>query len=225
MIIPPNSISIHSPRMGRDMPLIAYIDMYANFNPLSPHGERLTGYNTSTIICPISIHSPRMGRDSVKFSGAQNLTISIHSPRMGRDTLVRGQEAEVRFQSTLPAWGETETAGYFIYCLNISIHSPRMGRDYMIKKEKACIFNFNPLSPHGERHTDSVPPALVKIFQSTLPAWGETIYKRARFKHDDFNPLSPHGERHLYYTVFPDPYCISIHSPRMGRDAVTHTPH
>ena len=57
------TISIHSPRMGRD--------------------------KTTTIIITqkqkISIHSPRMGRDQNEMTQAIMLGISIHSPRMGRD--------------------------------------------------------------------------------------------------------------------------------------------
>ena len=36
------NISIHSPRMGRDVTLRRLRPRRRNFNPLSPHGERLT---------------------------------------------------------------------------------------------------------------------------------------------------------------------------------------
>ena len=35
-------ISIHSPRMGRDICCALFCSRISNFNPLSPHGERLT---------------------------------------------------------------------------------------------------------------------------------------------------------------------------------------
>ena len=57
--------------------------------------------------------------------------------------------------------------------------------------------DFNPLSPHGERPYVHVKMELRIQFQSTLPAWGET------------------GLRHSMATAA----AISIHSPRMGRDA------
>ena len=36
------AISIHSPRMGRDLKISTYLRKWWNFNPLSPHGERLS---------------------------------------------------------------------------------------------------------------------------------------------------------------------------------------
>ena len=61
-------ISIHSPRMGRDLKLLKKL---------------LAG--------EISIHSPRMGRDATGISWGLELgQISIHSPRMGRDYIADG---------------------------------------------------------------------------------------------------------------------------------------
>ena len=61
-------ISIHSPRMGRDQPRPPCLAAIADFNPLSPHGER-------PVLVPV---------------------LPPHS----------------RFQSTLPAWGETLTRAF-----------------------------------------------------------------------------------------------------------------
>ena len=79
-------ISIHSPRMGRDMaamyrkPSLSFQStlpawgetgngnqrerLATYFNPLSPHGERRFGNSLDLPATLISIHSPRMGRDS-----------------------------------------------------------------------------------------------------------------------------------------------------------------
>ena len=129
----PVSISIHSPRMGRDGKQgDGGFRLKADFNPLSPHGERhdlgdvrpvgavqfqstlpawgetvFGGDMPQLIVGRISIHSPRMGRDSAAVACRLLDKISIHSPRMGRD-LVDG--------AVVPIPG-------------ISIHSPRMGRD------------------------------------------------------------------------------------------------
>ena len=170
---------------------------------------------------PISIHSPRMGRDQQKNILAACKKISIHSPRMGRDwrewiythvdryfnplsphgerpVLVPVLPPHSRFQSTLPAWGETRVAGRGLQAaalfqstlpawgetyyrriaaitITISIHSPRMGRD-------GCV---------GCR-----PPARVISIHS--PRMGR-------------DPIN------LQDTVFSS---ISIHSPRMGRDII-----
>ena len=101
-------ISIHSPRMGRDGWNHRGAHDPADFNPLSPHGERhcLDGLHHSggdfNPLSPhgerpgalpgvqdgrwISIHSPRMGRDLTDKESVAKTEISIHSPRMGRDT-------------------------------------------------------------------------------------------------------------------------------------------
>ena len=57
----------------------------------------------------ISIHSPRMGRDVLPGGVSELVHISIHSPRMGRDSGdFDGSVEAMTFQSTLPAWGETQ---------------------------------------------------------------------------------------------------------------------
>ena len=78
------------------------------------------------------------------------------------------------FQSTLPAWGETQRQSQLQHFDRISIHSPRMGRDLQLWLDTY-------ITPR---------------FHSTLRAWGET---RAVLAYDV-------GD------------LISIHSPRMGRD-------
>ena len=103
-----SDISIHSPRMGRDLYSSNVPTFLQNFNPLSPHGERLHHLLIFPSFHMISIHSPRMGRDIIPPNSEFILLISIHSPRMGRDYYsVNICTAESAFQSTLPAWGET----------------------------------------------------------------------------------------------------------------------
>ena len=103
------TISIHSPRMGRDGPHRARPRPSHDFNPLSPHGERRhQGQRGGGLKMAISIHSPRMGRDRQSGHVADRRNISIHSPRMGRDPRPVGSTfSRCIFQSTLPAWGET----------------------------------------------------------------------------------------------------------------------
>jgi len=57
-------ISIHSPRMGRDILVQPLFEIRHYFNPLSPHGER-PAVTRATAKLNISIHSPRMGRDHI----------------------------------------------------------------------------------------------------------------------------------------------------------------
>ena len=139
---------------------------------------------------------------------------------MGRDGRQGdAQRQDVGFQSTLPAWGETNEYAQQTSDAEISIHSPRMGRDAPLvfcstrstsfqstlpawgetwrKRSAPMTTNFNPLSPHGERRSPR---------QSGKAPAGH------------FNPLSPHGERRPVWTRCESRWTISIHSPRMGRD-------
>ena len=152
------------------------------------------------------------------------------------------RELEDIFQSTLPAWGETKPGKLHGAEESISIHSPRMGRDRTIRRiirpgknfnplsphgERRDVglaielmVDFNPLSPHGERHATTESKMTLLQFQSTLPAWGETRSSvKVGLPYSDFNPLSPHGERRRSRCCRPCSQLISIHSPRMGRDA------
>ena len=213
-------ISIHSPRMGRDLTVRAYL--------AAPS---------------ISIHSPRMGRDQAAGRqprpGVYFNPLSPYGER--RPALVYDLHQE-SFQSTLPAWGETRRRAVCAVHRSISIHSPRMGRDQPSHDGSGMAAHFNPLSPHGER------PVLVPVlpphsrFQSTLPAWGETDHplhpriRRAisihspRMGRDRTAPPWPAGcwtfqstlpawgetvVRDIWHRDTP---FISIHSPRMGRD-------
>ena len=57
-----------------------------NFNPRSPHGERLYAATIIMAAVIISIHAPRMGSD-IAFTPYTDfkIIISIHAPRMGSD--------------------------------------------------------------------------------------------------------------------------------------------
>ena len=170
----------------------------------------------------ISIHSPRMGRDADALAAAWAGWISIHSPRMGRDQMATtGDSRAAKFQSTLPAWGETRQPelvgpagvisihsprmGRDRYCpacakeIWISIHSPRMGRDPSAPEGRGPTKHFNPLSPHGERPHDV---ASIK---------GKP----------NFNPLSPHGERQAVSASCDNPIRFQSTLPAWGRDSVT----
>ena len=124
-------ISIHAPRVGSD--------------------EVKSGENFLDVI---SIHAPRVGSD-----GSENClrpseeAISIHAPRVGSDKSPTSRSCStryfnprspcgerrafdylkisrvVRFQSTLPVWGATDSGIPEVNARMISIHAPRVGSD------------------------------------------------------------------------------------------------
>ena len=138
---------------------------------------------------------------------------------MGRDPIAPFRATPAVFQSTLPAWGETVLTVQVVQGAHISIHSPRMGRDWSRCRRPSAPNYFNPLSPHGERPMQGVFHRGIVDFNPLSPH-GERPSGTGRLRPapGDFNPLSPHGERHEAPAGARGPRCISIHSPRMGRD-------
>ena len=133
----PVKISIHSPRMGRDHTSERVGECSANFNPLSPHGERRAAVWAAERPADISIHSPRMGRDR-----------PCRPERTARSGL---------FQSTLPAWGETSTGTSTARSgCHFNPLSPHGERPFFFYSDHIITSYFNPLSPHGERHEKPV---------------------------------------------------------------------
>ena len=168
-------ISIHAPRTGSDTQKSAKCDSYANFNPRSPHGERLNVGAHRTQAVSISIHAPRTGSDAdvlAAFSAhcyfnprsphgerrahpagrADRRYFNPRSPHGERHAIPSVTGEEGIFQSTLPARGATVHHLHRVKRIVISIHAPRTGSD------SAC---------NGSSQGDHA-------FQSTLPARGAT---------------------------------------------------
>ena len=164
---------------------------------------------------------PAWGETASTGKKAEDRKISIHSPRMGRDAVVRGQHSTCTlFQSTLPAWGETPRPCQRCVLGAISIHSPRMGRDFHGGFDRVRrIGHFNPLSPHGERPPPTTNHQPLERFQSTLPAWGETVSSTNQPTNQTFQSTLPAWGETLCTLYKLACFCISIHSPRMGRDS------
>ena len=192
-------ISIHSPHTGRDADRRPKGQVGADFNPLSPHGERLATYCPNCGAKIFQSTLPTRGETCPCESCINNVLL---------------------FQSTLPTRGETGAAWKPWPAARISIHSPHTGRDLRPPHPIMLKSNFNPLSPHGERHSTRPERQSRRrisihsphtgrdrprwkaqnqkeVFQSTLPTRGETWpLVPAGEGGGNFNPLSPHGERH-----------------------------
>ena len=193
----------------------------SNFNPRSPHGERL--YHGSNRIARVEFQStlPARGATQVHRLHAHDVLISIHAPRTGSDVRLVGVHRQPEA---------------------ISIHAPRTGSDETLLGVKSEKGDFNPRSPHGERQQgfkfrgiddvifQSTLPArgatgttstkhTARIFQSTLPARGATEAQRPCCARADISIHAPrtgsdsldaHNQRAMTF--------ISIHAPRTGSD-------
>ena len=182
--------------MGSDLATQKAYSSSQNFNPRSPHGERLSVSSMLSTIY-ISIHAPRMGSDPADPDMCHRRLISIHAPRMGSDLVYRdAEECEYNFNPRSPHGERRRTWTLPRLTNGISIHAPRMGSDKSIVTSNRQVVNFNPRSPHGERH---------KLGSTS----GVML---------NFNPRSPHGERPRGYGAASCSHSISIHAPRMGSD-------
>ena len=194
-----SSISIHAPRTGSD----EYIHRRtfkrtANFNPRSPHGERLQSIWHTAGSFHISIHAPRTGSDQLYELGMLSPTqFQSTLPARGATLLMPFTAMLAIFQSTLPARGATACEAVQVAAMCVFQSTlPARGATRKLLATLSARSHFNPRSPHGERPLNAYGITETKAFQSTLPARGATYRAKttaARMKH--FNPRSPHGER------------------------------
>ena len=78
-------ISIHAPRVGRDIPASMPFAPPSIFQSTRPVWGATFSYYERTDYMSISIHAPRVGRDKVVTGCNSTVDISIHAPRVGRD--------------------------------------------------------------------------------------------------------------------------------------------
>mgnify|MGYP007049859237 CR=1 FL=1 len=81
------AVSIHAPRVGRDISAILPTSRIG-FNSRAPRGAR-----------------------HPEVSECEIINVSIHAPRVGRDEWHKMERPETLFQFTRPAWGATQNTG------------------------------------------------------------------------------------------------------------------
>ena len=164
-----------SPHGERLICVLCMFNFKRYFNPRSPHGERHVCRASSPANVNFNPRSPHGERLELVPISAAKPDFNPRSPHGERPYCLYHLALSSLFQSTLPARGATSGVGDPLFNWRISIHAPRTGSDYHARK--AALLTY--------------------AFQSTLPARGATWYRDAtRTDEGDFNPRSPHGERH-----------------------------
>ena len=170
------AISIHAPRVGRDAPTRRPFDRCGRyFNPRAPCGARLVIGHCRALAAKFQSTRPVWGATGLALCFA---TLS-------------------RFQSTRPVWGATLPIIRGSVSLSISIHAPRVGRDEVSELLAMTRVKISIHAPRVGRDRIS-------------------LFRRCRRCY--FNPRAPCGARHLVDKFFISPADISIHAPRVGRD-------
>ena len=192
----PCDVSIHAPRVGRDMPYdtrcIASVSIHAprvgRDTGIGAASRRLAVFQstrpawgaTSRSPCRASYgacfnpRAPRGARrrDLRRYVALDVAAVSIHAPRVGRDGVVPRPLLD-----------------------RVSIHAPRVGRDDVRARNTSGV-GFNPRAPRGARRCERDRRRSRRLFQSTRPAWGATAPSRSSSVRAS----------------------VSIHAPRVGRD-------
>ena len=162
-----------------------------------------------------------MGRDNNAVPIWAPGTISIHAPRMGRDVITLLSSFFVlSFQSTRPVWGATKVYLPLPDGAGISIHAPRMGRDASSHASCARRTEFQSTRPVWGATPQPLPPQPQNAFQSTRPVWGATQRQPSFLPTWLFQSTRPVWGATAASAALPPAADISIHAPRMGRDAV-----
>ena len=130
---PNKRISIHAPRTGSDGLCTAVKPSRSDFNPRSPHGERLATQSRTSCDCRFQSTLPARGatgdigrsekgfayfnprsphgeRQGFKFRGIDDVIFQSTLPARGATTCKRSCGRFCAFQSTLPARGATYSA-------------------------------------------------------------------------------------------------------------------
>ena len=235
-------ISIHAPLTGSDFNNATGLFDKVDFNPRSPHRERLTRKPCRTKYMLFQSTLPSQGATPLTAPTTSPIDISIHAPLTGSDPeLCVAERTPNIFQSTLPSQGATQTillslrvhtfqstlpsqgatkalAGVGVRD-EISIHAPLTGSDSTAPTQTLHhkISIHAPLTGSDSSASASLPVAY--IFQSTLPSQGATlrgggILHRGKY----FNPRSPHRERQHFHFMRSVIKAISIHAPLTGSD-------
>ncbi len=125
------SVSIHAPRMERDLRRLRILLRRAGFNPRAPYGARPSSASDTSAPCRFQSTRPVWSATPFAFEHRHEvIPVSIHAPRMERDSSHRSrQHSHPCFNPRAP-YGARPVNGSGAWTLtSVSIHAPRMERD------------------------------------------------------------------------------------------------
>ena len=166
-----------------------------NFNPLSPHGKRLSARCQAFPQTHFNFLSPYGKRPRAGGDRAVPPHISIPSPRMGIDEAIHATPVG-RGPISIHSSHTGRDGVRWCWALNYSIHSSHTGRD----GDHQAAQPLHLISIHSS-HTGRDPRVGKATgpegkFQSTLPIREETRHlPRRTGPAPHFNPLFPYGKR------------------------------
>ena len=127
--------------------LYSLFNVWYNFNPRSPWGERHASIISCIRFTDFNPRSPWGERPTKSKSKVVIIDISIHALREESDTFSQLYKIYISYFNPRSPWGERLVDTVY---------------------NSVCSFNFNPRSPWGERLNTHISFALDGLFQSTL---------------------------------------------------------
>ena len=193
-----------------------------DFNPRSPHGERL--FRHVYRMCGLSFQPtlPARGATTRISSPDASGTISTHAPRTGSDVYWRGEceRRQPHFNPRSPHGERLPSAVHPASRCPISTHAPRTGSD--VEKLEARVASL--ISTHAPRTgSDKILLRCRQhpIFQPTLPARGATPCRAmCASRLFLFQPTLPARGATLKCGRARTLPLISTHAPRTGSDVI-----
>ena len=192
-----------------------------NFNPRSPHGERLVSSHKLDVVNQFQPTLPARGATAPNDVSLRRWQISTHAPRTGSDVkIIHDDFVTYKFQPTLPARGATKhckpKCGSLIFqptlpargatlavpaqkrVVLISTHAPRTGSDNAGIRQWQ-IASISTHAPRTGSDTASDRGRCLPAISTHAPRTGSDALAAATIEEEtDFNPRSPHGERRHY---------------------------
>mgnify|MGYP000072550449 CR=1 FL=1 len=214
-------ISIHAPRMGRDCRVPGFFPDPPDFNPRAPYGARLVSY---VYAVGLRRHfNPRAPCGARRYTAQPSgLCYEFQSTRPMRGATINTREEMQTpgFQSTRPMRGATIPMYVWQRRADISIHAPHAGRD---REPHGHAGNNEPISIHaphaGRDHARSAEVQHMKDFNPRAPCGARHFLPARRYPaKPDFNPRAPCGARLRPRADRVLLSRISIHAPHAGRD-------
>ena len=192
-----NVISIHAPRVGRDVSAGRPSGTSPYFNPRAPCGARPSMPSLSSRAVKFQSTRPVWGATRGRHpSGRCPGHFNPRAPCGARLRALHHATPNAEFQSTRPVWGATTIEIEFAVRDDFNPRAPCGARLEHWFKQPKDTEDFNPRAPCGARRRHRRCCTRSSRFQSTRPVWGAT---RPRARRDRTRG-------------------ISIHAPRVGRD-------
>ena len=152
-----DSISIHAPRTGSDaQKVIPSVQVDADFNPRSPHGERRGRRRSEQLHHRFQSTLPARGATFAAAFQPRAGNISIHAPRTGSDRGTAAVRRRLIYFNPRSPHGERRRGRFCCqHSRYFNPRSPHGERRQYLQSVLRRMPHFNPRSPHGERR---VPP-------------------------------------------------------------------